>query len=80
MLILAVLSPLSGKVKIMMNRSIADGAPRLLFDYQVVQEKKVTTNKCTFKIVSFFLKRSTSSILIFLTDVNRAWHYFKWKV
>ena len=32
---LAVLLPLSGKVKIMMNRYIVDGSPRLLFDYQV---------------------------------------------
>jgi hypothetical protein len=29
-----VLQPLSGKVKIMMNRSIVDGSPRLLFEYQ----------------------------------------------
>ncbi|XP_023343767.1 vacuolar protein sorting-associated protein 13A [Eurytemora carolleeae] len=40
----AVLSPLSGKVKIMMNRSIADGAPRLLFDYQL-KEIKVCLSK-----------------------------------
>jgi hypothetical protein len=31
-----VLQPLSGKVKIMMNRSIVDGSPRLLFEYQVI--------------------------------------------
>jgi hypothetical protein len=32
----AVLEPLSGKVKIMMNRSVVDGSPRLLFDYQAI--------------------------------------------
>jgi hypothetical protein len=31
-----VLQPLSGKVKIMMNRSIVDGSPRLLFEYQAI--------------------------------------------
>jgi hypothetical protein len=31
-----VLQPLGGKVKIMMNRSIVDGSPRLLFEYQAI--------------------------------------------
>ena len=29
----ALLVPLCGRMKIMMNRSVADGSPRLLFDY-----------------------------------------------
>lgn len=42
-----VLHPLSGRMKIMMNRSIKDGSPRLLFDY-VLKEMEVEVSKAQY--------------------------------
>ena len=40
----ALLVPLCGRMKIMMNRSVKDGSPRLLFDY-VLKDVRLTIGK-----------------------------------
>ena len=42
-----MLTPLSGRMKIMMNRSIRDGSPRLLFDY-VLKDLQVQVSKSQY--------------------------------
>ena len=44
LVISALLIPLCGRMKIMMNRSVADGSPRLLFDY-VLKDMKIQIGK-----------------------------------
>ena len=46
-LISALLEPLSGRIKIMMNRSVADGSPRLLFDY-VLKDMNIQISKTQY--------------------------------
>ncbi len=56
-----VLQPLSGKVKIMMNRSIVDGSPRLLFEYQAILSNSyfhlTYSTKMMLSKFSFFYER-----------------------
>ena len=47
LLTLALLLPMCGRMKIMMNRSVADGSPRLLFDY-VLKEMKIQIGKSQY--------------------------------
>ena len=42
-----ILAPLSGRMKIMMNRSIKDGSPRLLFDY-VLKDLQIELSKSQY--------------------------------
>ena len=39
--------PLCGKMKIMMNRIVSDGSPRLLFDY-VLKDMKIQISKTQY--------------------------------
>ena len=44
LLIAAILKPLCGRMKVMMNRSVSDGSPRLLFDY-VLKDMNIQIGK-----------------------------------
>ena len=43
----ALLVPLCGRMKIMMNRSVKDGSPRLLFDY-VLKDIQLQVDKAQY--------------------------------